>query len=206
MPFAAQDIRNARLHLRKSDPVLNHIIKQVGPFRCKVNRNRFQSLAHSIISQQISGAAAKTIRSRLDQTAGPGNLTPVFILELGIDELRQLGISRQKATYLIDLAEKVESKQVDLDRLTKKDDSSVIAELVQVKGIGIWTAQMFLMFSLARLDVFPVDDLGIQNAIAQWYPADTERSRQDLLDLSQSWRPFSTVASWYLWRSLELPE
>jgi len=206
MPFAAQNIRTARLHLQKSDPVLKGIIKRVGPFQCKVNRDRFQSLVHSILSQQISGAAAKTIKSRLNQAVEPAKLTPDSLLQFTTDDLRQIGISRQKAGYLFDLAEKVDSEQVKLSSLARKDDQTVIDELTQVKGIGVWTAQMFLMFSLARLDVFPVDDLGIRNAIQKAYRIDHDLNRQELLEMSQSWRPYATVASWYLWRSLDLPD
>ena len=206
MPFAAQNIRTARLHLQKSDPVLKGIIKRVGPFQCKVNRDRFQSLVHSILSQQISGAAAKTIKSRLNQAVEPAKLTPDSLLQFTTDDLRQIGISRQKAGYLFDLAEKVDSEQVKLSSLARKDDQTVIDELTQVKGIGVWTAQMFLMFSLARLDVFPVDDLGIRNAIQKAYSIDHDLNRQELLEMSQSWRPYATVASWYLWRSLDLPD
>lgn len=206
MPFAAQNIRTARLHLQKSDPVLKGVIKRVGPFQCKVNRDRFQSLVHSILSQQISGAAAKTIKSRLNQAVEPAKLTPDSLLQFTTDDLRQIGISRQKAGYLFDLAEKVDSEQLKLSSLARKDDQTVIHELTQVKGIGVWTAQMFLMFSLARLDVFPVDDLGIRNAIQKAYQTDHDLNRQELLEMSQSWRPYATVASWYLWRSLDLQD
>lgn len=206
MPFAAQNIRTARLHLQKSDPVLKGIIKRVGPFQCKVNRDRFQSLVHSILSQQISVAAAKTIKSRLNQAIKPAKLTPDSLLQFTTDDLRHIGISRQKAGYLFDLAEKVDSEQLKLSSLARKDDQTVIHELTQVKGIGVWTAQMFLMFSLARLDVFPVDDLGIRNAIQKAYRTDQDLNRQELLEMSQSWRPYATVASWYLWRSLDLQD
>ncbi len=203
MPFAAQDIRAARLYLQKSDPVLKQIIKRVGPFRCRVNRNRFESLAHSILSQQISGSAAKTIKSRLAEAAAPDGLTPESVLEFSTEELRNIGISRQKAGYLKDLAEKVTSGQLNLQALARKKDEAVIADLVQVKGIGVWTAQMFLMFSLARLDVFPVDDLGIRKAVSQAYRDGGDVDRSRLLELASTWQPYSTVASWYLWKSLE---
>lgn len=206
MPFAAQDIRAARLYLQKSDPVLKQIIKRVGPFRCRINRNRFESLAHSILSQQISGSAAKTIKSRLAEALAPDRLTPEALLELSAEELRNIGISRQKAGYLKDLSEKVTSGQLKLQTLARKKDEAVIADLVQVKGIGVWTAQMFLMFSLARLDVFPVDDLGIRKAVSRAYRGGADVDRSCLLELASTWQPYSTVASWYLWRSLETAE
>jgi len=206
MPFAAQDIRAARLYLQKSDPVLKQIIKRVGPFRCRINRNRFESLAHSILSQQITGSAAKTIKSRLAEALAPDGLTPEALLELSAEELRNIGISRQKAGYLKDLSEKVTSGQLKLQTLARKKDEAVIADLVQVKGIGVWTAQMFLMFSLARLDVFPVDDLGIRKAVSRAYRDGADVDRSCLLELASTWQPYSTVASWYLWRSLETTE
>ncbi|MCH2177178.1 MAG: DNA-3-methyladenine glycosylase [Mariniblastus sp.] len=206
MPFTAQDIRAARLHLQKTDPVLKKIIRRVGPFRCKVNRDRFQMLVHSIISQQISGAAAQTIQGRLQAAVEPEKVTPETILEFDLGDLRELGVSRQKASYLFDLAQKVQSGQLKLNALSRKKDSAVVQELVQVNGIGVWTAQMFLMFSLARLDVFPVDDLGIRNAIRKSFRPKHQWTRTEMLKLADSWRPYTTVASWYLWQSLEIQE
>ena len=163
-------------------------------------------LVHSIISQQISGAAAQTIQSRLQSAVEPEKVTPETILKFDGEELRELGISRQKASYLMDLSQKVQSGQLTLNALARKKDSVVIEELIQVKGIGVWTAQMFLMFSLARMDIFPVDDLGIRNAIQKAFQPGRQWTRAEMLALAESWRPYTTVASWYLWQSLESPD
>jgi len=153
MPFYAQHIKAARLHLQKCDPVFKRLLKQVGPFTAKAKRDRFGTLVNSIISQQISVAAAATIRARLLESFSPDPITPTGILGLKVEQLRELGVSRQKASYLLDLADKVDSGVVALDKIHLKEDDEIIEEMVQVKGIGPWTAQMFMMFSLARMDV-----------------------------------------------------
>jgi DNA-3-methyladenine glycosylase II len=210
MPFYAQHIKAARLQLQKSDPVMKRIIKLVGPFHAKTKRDRFGTLVSSIVSQQISVAAARTINTRLleatsDSHAAP-KFTPEGILKFDVDGLRGLGVSRQKASYVLDLAEKVDSGVVELEGLHRQSDDDVIEVLTQVKGIGIWTAQMFLMFSLGRLDIFPYDDLGIKNAIARRYELGELPSKSKMLEISTPWRPYSTVACWYLWQSLDLED
>jgi len=212
MPFTAQHIKAARLQLQKSDPVMKRLLKQVGPFAAKVHSDRLATLVNSILSQQISTAAARTIRGRLvDAVAARAThmkkpTTTVNAENIGlfdIDELRELGVSRQKAGYLIDLAQKVESEELDLKNIARRNDEEVIAELTQVKGIGRWTAQMFMMFSLARLDVLPVDDLGIKNAIRKNYQLAELPDRQKIESIATPWRPYATVACWYLWRSVD---
>ena len=187
---------------------MKRILKTVGPFQAKTKRDRFGMLVSSIISQQISVAAARTIRGRLLEAAGDGKRTPKIspesLLEFDVDSLRAIGVSRQKATYVLDLADKVSSRAVDLDNIHRKTDDAVIESLTQVKGIGIWTAQMFLMFSLGRLNVLPVDDLGLKNAIRKQYELDDVPGRSEMEDLAVHWRPFATIACWYLWQSLEL--
>ena len=204
MPFAAQHVRNARLHLQKSDPVMKKIVKQVGPFTQTVSRDRFLTLVRSIISQQISGAAARTIQQRLADALAPAKVEPSTLLQFSIDELRKLGVSRQKATYILDLANKTADGTVELKTIGRKSDEEVIQELTQINGIGVWTAQMFLMFSLARMDVFPVGDLGIQNAIKNSYAVKGDLQKERMLEVAEAWRPYRTIASWYLWRSLDL--
>ena len=189
--------------MQKSDPVMKKIIKQVGPFTGKMRRDRFQTLVRSIISQQISVAAARTIQERLVEAMQPDGVTPEAILQFNVDALRELGVSRQKATYLLDLASKVHDGTVDLKNIGRSSDEEVIAELTQIKGIGVWTAQMFMMFSLGRLDVFPDGDLGIQNAIVESYDIRGELTRPKMLKIAKPWSPYATIASWYLWRSLE---
>ena len=206
MPFAAQHIRAARLHLQKSDPVMKKIIKDVGPFKQTVIRDRFVALVRSIVSQQISTAAARTIQQRLFDAVAPCKVEPTAILQFSVDQLRELGISKQKATYMLDLAEKVADGTVDLKNMGRKSDGQVIESLTQIKGVGVWTAQMFLMFSLARLDVFPDGDLGIQNGIEKNYSIRGDLTKQKMQKIAQPWKPYSTIASWYLWRSLDLDD
>jgi len=190
-------------HFRKADPVIAGLIRSLGPFEPKQRRGRFQVLVGSIISQQISTSAARAIRGRLDERLSPGTITAAKLASLSVDELRAIGISRQKAEYLLDLATHVLSGKISLRRLGNMPDEAVIEELVQVRGIGVWTAQMFLMFSLNRLDVFPFDDLGIRNAIRNLYKLDEMPSKAEGRAISEPWKPYRSVASWYCWRSLD---
>jgi DNA-3-methyladenine glycosylase II len=207
MPFVAQQIKAARTHLQNSDPVMKQILAVQGPFTAKAKTDRFGTLVSSIISQQISTAAATTIKQRLHDAVadrdGSTQILPAAILRFDLDSLREIGISRQKASYLLDLADKVESGQVALQNMGRMKDEDVIEQLTQVKGIGRWTAQMFLIFSLARMDVLPVDDLGIKNAIQRQYKLSEQPTATTIESIAAPWRPYATVASWYLWRSLE---
>ena len=210
MPFIAQQVRAARQHLQKSDPVMKSLLTKHGPFTAKAKTDRFGTLVSSIISQQISTAAASTIKQRLHQAimdrAGKKTLPSLsaeHLLQFDLDSFREIGISRQKATYLIDLATKVSEGKLDLKKLGRLDDEQIIEQLIEVKGIGRWTAQMFLMFSMARLDVLPVDDLGIKNAVQRQYNLDESPSPKQIEEIASPWRPYATIASWYLWRSLE---
>jgi DNA-3-methyladenine glycosylase II len=156
----------------------------------------------SIISQQISSAAARTIRARLEERIGIPR--PETVLALTAEDLRLCGISPQKAKYLHDLAEHVSSGQLPLQRLGRLSDDEVIERLVAVKGIGRWTAQMFLMFSLGRPDILPHDDLGIRSAMRRLYELPEMPKREQMDEIAAPWRPFATVACWYLWRSLDM--
>ncbi len=214
MSFSAQHIRDARLKLRKADPVLGAIIKQVGPFTAKARRDRFGTLASSILSQQISTHAATAIKKRVLDAIGTQRKSqpkrgypwcPQTMAKFSIEQYRELGVSRQKAGYIIDLAEKVNAGTVDLSVMGRLDDEAIIEQLIQVKGIGRWTAQMFLMFSLARMDILPVDDLGIKTAIAKAYQLEELPSKVQIEEIAQPWKPYRTIACWYLWQSLELP-
>lgn len=191
---------------------MKQLLKQVGPFTSKARADRFGTLVDSIISQQISTSAANTIRNRLSEAViaraaqlkqPTTTVTAENLLLFDLEELRQFGVSRQKGTYILDLAEKVQTGAVDLKSMSRKSDEAAIDELIQVKGIGRWTAQMFLIFSLARMDVLPVDDLGIKNAIQKQYALGELPSAKQIEELAVPWRPYATIASWYLWRSLE---
>ena len=190
-------------HLRKCDPVMRGIIDRVGPCTLKLKRDRFALLAWSILSQQISTAAARTIRGRVETLVAPERITPDSLLELSVDDLRGAGVSARKAEYLHDLAQKASDGTVCLQRVGRLSNEEIIRELTQVRGIGRWTVEMLLMFSLGRLDVFPVDDLSLRNAVAASYPVSRPPGKDELLEVAARWSPYQTVASWYCWRILE---
>lgn len=196
--------RRSLKHLRRADPVLAAVIEQVGPLQLKLQSRRFESLARAIIAQQISGAAARSIWNRLHVAVRPKRITAEALARLTDPELRQLGISPQKVSYLRDLQQRVQRREVRLDRLRLLADDEVISQLTQVKGIGVWTAQMFLMFSLGRLDVLPHQDLGIRSAMARLYQLGELPDRDTCEEIARPWRPYATVACWYLWRSSDL--
>ncbi|MDP8979698.1 MAG: DNA-3-methyladenine glycosylase 2 family protein, partial [Acidobacteriota bacterium] len=154
--------------------------------------------------QQLSGKVAAVIFGRL-LAAAKGDLTPRRILRLPHERLRALGLSNQKAAYIRDLAERTKSGEVDFAALQDMSDEQVIESLTRVKGIGVWTAQMFLIFGLKRLDVLPVGDLGVRAAIKKAYGLAELPSPAEMEQLAQAWRPYCSVASWYLWRSLDGP-
>lgn len=182
---------------------MRSLIDEVGPFTLRVERNRFGMLVRSIISQQISVAAARSIRARLEQLVAPDPITPESLLERNDEQLRSAGLSPQKVSYIRDLAAKVHSGQVPLARIGRLNDEAVIEQLIQVKGIGRWTAQMFLIFSLGRPDVLPVDDLGVRAAIRNRYGLADLPTKAQSLEIARPWRPYATIASWYCWRSLD---
>jgi DNA-3-methyladenine glycosylase II len=198
------EIRKARRHLRATDPVMKAIIDAVGPFTLGLERNRFRMLVCSIISQQISGSAAASIFKRLRTLAGPGGMNAGRLGEFTVEELRAVGLSPQKASYVTDLVQKVNDGTVDLRQIGRLSDEQVVEHLIQVKGIGRWTAQMFLIFSLGRLDVFPHDDLGVRSAIRDNYGLADLPDKETAITIAAPWRPYATVASWYCWQSLDL--
>lgn len=203
MAFDAASARRACDQLRRNDCVMRVLIKEVGPFSLRPQRNRFEMLVRSIISQQISVGAARSIRRRLEELVAPDPVTAESLLRFDVDELRAVGLSPQKATYVLDLADKGSSGAIRLRTMGRLSDEAVIDELTQVKGIGRWTAQMFLIFALGRPDVLPVDDLGVKTAIRNRYKLDELPDKSTCLRIAAPWRPFATVASWYLWRSLD---
>ena len=189
-------------HLRSRDPILGALIEAIGPCTLTMRRNRFDALVRSIISQQISTPAARTIRARLEERIGVPK--PDMVLALSLEEMRLCGISPQKAKYLQDLAEHVASGRLPLHRLGRLSDEEVIEKLIAVKGIGRWTGQMFLMFSLGRPDILPHDDLGVRTGMRRLYDLPEMPNREKIDEIAAPWRPFATVACWYLWRSLEM--
>jgi len=193
------DITEAESKLAKLDPDLAKLIKLQKPITHRVREDYFYSLCSSIIGQQVSVAAAAAIFGRFEEAT---NSDPVKILSLKDEEMRAIGLSRQKTSYLRDLAQHFAEDPDVYKHLDKLGDEEVIKELVEIKGIGPWTAQMFLMFTLVRLDVFAPDDVGIQRAMKQLYNWDELPSRDELIKIADKWRPYRTVACWHLWKSL----
>jgi len=169
----------------------------------KLKNDRFQTLVVSILSQQISGKAAIAIRKRLQERVGPGRMTPEVLSAMSVADLRSVGLSRQKASYILDLATRVHTGALSLNRMARLSDDAVIKSLVQVKGIGVWTAHMFLIFSLGRLDVLPFGDYGVRSAIQKLYELEALPDRDTCHRIAEPWRPYASIASWYCWRSLE---
>jgi DNA-3-methyladenine glycosylase II len=203
MSFDLEVVTKAMRHLRKRDPILRPVIERVGPVTVRLEKNRFQALVGSIIAQQISGKAAKAIGQRLLAAVRPRRLTPEVVAAIPIERLRSLGLSPQKASYIHDLAAHVADGRVRLSRAHRMTDDAVIEELVQVKGIGVWTAQMFLIFSLGRPDVFPHGDFGVRAAIKKLYGLPDLPNKEQSFAIAEPWRPYASIAAWYCWRSLE---
>jgi DNA-3-methyladenine glycosylase II len=212
-------LKRAVEHLKAADPVLREIIERVGPPRIPQREATFAAVARSIAFQQLNGKAATTIFERLLQqcvSCNGGNgakttmsgswsaVTPEAILTLSDEQMRAIGFSRAKASYLRDLSEKARNGVLNFTELPGMPDEDVIAHLTQVKGIGVWSAQMFLMFALRRPDVMPTADFGLNNAIRRAYRKRAMPKPKQVLRISEPWRPYRTVASWYLWRSLDV--
>jgi len=196
-------MRKAIHHLKAADPVLASIIDRCGPYKVQYREPIFQTLVRSIVYQQLSGKAALTIFNRLKEAAKVDPLTPEAILKLRPQKLRSLGLSKQKLEYIRELARKTLKGEIVFDGLHELEDSEIIARLTQVKGIGVWTVQMFLIFALRRLDVLPVGDLGVRAAMKKAYGLPELPKPADMEKIAASWRPYCSVASWYLWRSLD---
>lgn len=203
MRYSRERVQAAILHLRAADPVMKELIGRVGPYTLRPHPDRFGMLVRSILAQQISTAAARSIRARVEQLVAPEKPTAESLAALTIEQLRSAGVSPQKAAYLHDLCEKTLDGTLDLPAIGRLSDDEAIGRLVKVKGIGVWTAQMFLMFSLGRLDVFPHDDLGIRTALRNLYSLKDLPDKATSHAIAEPWRPFATVASWYCWRSVD---
>jgi len=197
-------MRKAILHLKKSDPVLRSIIERVGPYRIEYSPPGFETLARAIIYQQLSGKVALQMYNRLEAVCPEGKVTPQAILELSMETLRKIGISRQKTAYLRETARLVVEGKLNFEELAKLPDDEVMRRLTAIKGIGPWTVHMFLIFGLRRHDVMPSADLGIRVAVQKAYQFDRLPSPAEVDRMAaERWRPYCSVASWYLWRSLE---
>jgi len=196
-------MRKALNHLKKADPVLGSIIERVGPFKIVYREPIFQTLVRSIVFQQLHGKAASTIFGRLQAAAKADPLTPESILRLRPARMRALGLSGQKMTYIRELARLTRDGEVDFARCATLEDVAVIEHLTRVKGVGVWTVHMFLIFALRRLDVLPTGDLGVRAAIKKAYGLAELPKPDEMERIAASWRPYCSVASWYLWRSLD---
>ena len=196
-------MRKAVAHLKKCDPVLRAIIERVGPCRMEFGAAEFSSLAEAIVYQQLNGKAAVTIFRRFVRLAGEP-LTPEGILKLSDEQLRNAGLSKQKSSYLKDLATKTAAGILDFSRLPALSDDEVIEHLTQVKGIGVWTAHMFLIFSLRRPNVLPTGDYGVQMALKKHYRKRKLPKPKDMEKIARAWEPYRSVACWYMWRSLDI--
>lgn len=221
-------MRRAVAHLKKSDPVMRAIIERIGPCRMQFGRPEFHSLAEAIVYQQLNGKAAVTIFQRFAALAGEP-LTPEGILKLNDRQMRSVGLSKQKSAYLKDLAAKTSAGLLDFTRLAELPDAEVIEHLTQVKGIGVWTAQMFLMFTLKRENVLPTGDFGVRMAMYKHY-LEVQRAKgikksaagkkrvvakkaskrrielpspEQMEKIAKRWEPYRSVACWYLWQSMD---
>jgi DNA-3-methyladenine glycosylase II len=198
-------MKKAVAHLKKSDIILASIIERVGPYRITYREPTFEALARAIVFQQLSTKAALTIYGRLEEAAG-GRITPEAIQGLSVGEMRRAGLSKQKIGYIRDLAEHAASGKVDFHRLPEMKDEEVIAALTDIKGIGVWTAHMFLLFALRRPNVLAVGDLGVRTAIKRHYKKRKLPRPEQIEKLAVAWHPYCSVACWYLWRSLDLKD
>jgi DNA-3-methyladenine glycosylase II len=196
-------MRKAILHLKKADPVLRTLIDRVGAYLMEYRHPGFETLVRSIVYQQLSGKVARVIFDRLAAAVPGGELTPEGILKLTPARMRKAGLSKQKTAYIRDLARKTKRGVLDFSVLPDLADEQVIEMLTQVKGIGVWTAHMFLMFALERPNVLPTGDLGIRMAIRRAYGMEELPNAKQIEERAAGWHPYCTVASWYLWRSLD---
>jgi DNA-3-methyladenine glycosylase II len=195
-------VRKAISHLRKSDPVMAAIIKRIGSCRMEFGPAEFHSLAEAIVYQQLNGKAAFTIFKRFAALAGEP-LTPAGIQKLTNEQMRSVGLSKQKSSYLRDMAERAASGQLDFSKLQRMTDEEVIEHLTQVKGVGVWTAQMFLMFKLKRPNVLPTGDFGVRMAMKKLYNKRKLPKPEQMEKIAKCWEPYRSIACWYLWKSMD---
>jgi len=193
-------------HLKKNDPVFAKIISRLGPYEFLLDDDHYEARVGSIILQQLAGAAARAILNRFKQIYDGKIPRPRQYLKTDEKSLRASGLSPQKIRYIRDLSERIENGALDLKRLPDLSSEEVVRELDEVKGIGRWTAEMFLIFVLGRTDVLPVDDLGLRKAAQKIYRLRKQPSREKFEQLSKNWHPYSSIATLYLWRSREKPQ
>jgi DNA-3-methyladenine glycosylase II len=210
MKFAGSSAfgRKATAHLKKVDPVLGQVIKTVGSYKGwpPSTGTHFEAVCRSIVFQQLSGAAAGTIHGRFQGLYGGRTPLPAELASTSDEHLRSIGLSRQKSAYLKDLGSRVALGELPIETLHELSDEEIISALTQVKGIGRWTAQMFLMFRLGRPDVLPDLDLGVQKGIQRAYRLRKLPTPERVKKIGAKWAPYRTVGSWYMWRLLDTPK
>ncbi len=187
----------------KKDPKLAKIIELVGEYQIRTSRNYYESLVEAIITQQLAGSAAKAISNRFRSLYGKSFPKPIDVINTSDSKLRKTGLSRMKIEYIKELSKAIESKKLKMRSISKLSDEEVVEQLTQIKGIGRWTAEMFLIFSLGRMDVLPVGDLGLRKGIQLYNSADELPNAAEIEKLAEKWRPYRTVATWYIWKSLK---
>ena len=192
----------ARKHLMKKDRVLKRLIPELGDAALESRGDAFTTLARSIVGQQISVKAAQTVWDRFAALA-PATITPASVLRLKVDDMRAAGLSARKVDYLVDLALHFDAGKLHVDAWRSMDDEAIIAELVAIRGVGRWTAEMFLIFHLLRPNVLPLDDVGLIKGISLGYFSGDPVSRSDAREVAEAWKPWCSVATWYIWRSLD---
>ncbi|MGI0097902.1 MAG: DNA-3-methyladenine glycosylase family protein [Nitrosopumilaceae archaeon] len=187
----------------KKDPKFAKIIMQVGDYNVKITKNRYQALVEAIISQQLSGSAANSIIKKFRKLYKSKFPKPRDVIKTSDSKLRTTGLSKMKIVCIKELSKKIESKELNMRKISTQSDEQVIEVLTDVKGIGRWTAEMFLIFSLGRLDILPVGDLGLKKGIQSMYSLKDLPEKEQIEQLTESWKPYRTVATWYLWKSLQ---
>jgi len=196
-------IQNAVLHLKHSDKVMGRLVREIGPCTLKTRTKHFDSLVRSIISQQISVGAARSILMKFREILH-NEINPENVLALKKNQFKKAGISPQKNSYLLDLALHFSKKTIDTSKFRYLDNQKIIDELTKIRGVGRWTAEMFLIFSLRRLNVLPVDDWGFKRSIMINYSLDKMPSNEKVINISKKWEPYKSIATWYLWQSLNI--
>ena len=183
------------------DPRMRKIINNVGRCEIRVIRNKYEALVDAIITQQISDAAGKAIAKRFRDLFGKFP-KPIDVINMSDSDLRSSGISRMKVEYIKDISNKIESKQLNFRKIAQKNDEEIISELTKIRGIGRWTAEMFLIFGLGRMDILPLGDLGLRRGIQNMYLMSKEPDDKTIIHIAKKWIPYRTVATWYIWRGV----
>jgi len=195
-------VYDAALFVLNKDKKLKKIISSVGEYNIRIISNSFEALVEAIITQQISDAAGKKISLKFKNLFGKKYPTPSDVIKLSKDEIKSIGLSKMKAEYIFDLSKMIVDKKLDLQIFKKMSNENVISELTKVRGIGRWTAEMYLIFALGRVDVFPLGDLGLINGIKKLYHLENP-STDEILKITNNWIPYRTIGTWYIWRGVK---